>query len=162
MEITEDQLKKMVAEEVKKALTTSNSNENVVPKCLFDNLRISRETIQNINKKHGIDINHQYGTYSRNQYFIDNHGELKEYGPDYEKINELVRKLTLSVFGESLIRKLKPCDYFDAREVYSSIKDVFLKSYDERLGKIGHAKNMPTKSINPIWISVNDFEKIHC
>ena len=146
IQMTIEDFKQIIKEEVAKQKNISISSNN-----LFNEVSLDREDLLSINKNHKISnvsyritnsVGHPIWVRELNTIFSEekNKNELGEPTHDSDiwasEIHDLIRKLTLSIFGVKKNKDLKKSDYEQAQSAYNHIKDLVLVEYDHRLTNI--------------------------
>ena len=143
--ITKNDLQNLIAKEVAKAIT-NKPQVRIAPNTMLDGVRLSGKELIDLNNKHkqskdnnSVHSEWYTSTFSRSQRLEkrwNDKYELSNQGPNSTDINTQIRKLTLSVLGETKLSDLKSCDYEKTISLYIEFKQFFLDKYEERLNEL--------------------------
>lgn len=137
--LTKQELIEIVEREVSKRL---DSKKTIKPISIFSEVRIEEDDIANINE----DFNftkfikppfrgHHYRPLALKKYPMGNNKHFN--GKVYDdQIHDLIRKLSLAVFGISKNSDLSESEFEDVVKVYRYFKDMYLHLYKKRLSKL--------------------------
>lgn len=141
--ITKEELQRIIAQEVFKKVKESDNQYSV--NFLFSDLMIRSEDIQQVNSKFEsvCDVLSDEFRYSRGyDPYPSSILSINDYytGPkkikskaSFSDVHDFCRKLSLAVFGKTLNSQLSKSEYELSRKFYDDFKELFLKSYEERL-----------------------------
>ncbi|MDK8175343.1 hypothetical protein HMPREF3031_06300 [Staphylococcus sp. HMSC072B07] len=137
--LTKQELIEIVEREVSKRL---DGKKTIKPISIFSEVRIEEDDIANINE----DFNftkfikppyrgHHYKPLALKKYPIGNNERFN--GKVYDdQIHDLIRKLTLAVFGVSRNSDLSEREFEEAVKIYRYFKDMYLHLYQKRLSNL--------------------------
>ncbi|WP_412521288.1 hypothetical protein [Staphylococcus simulans] len=137
--LTKQELIEIVEREVSKRL---DGKKTIKPISIFSEVRIEEDDITNINE----DFNftkfikppfrgHHYRPLALKKYPMGNNKHFN--GKVYDdQIHDLIRKLSLAVFGISKNSDLSESEFEDVVKVYRYFKDMYLHLYKKRLSKL--------------------------
>ncbi|PTJ91677.1 hypothetical protein [Staphylococcus simulans] len=137
--LTKQELIEIVEREVSKRL---DGKKTIKPISIFSEVRIEEDDITNINE----DFNftkfikppfrgHHYRPLALKKYPMGNNKHFN--GKVYDdQIHDLIRKLSLAVFGISRNSDLSESEFEDVVKVYRYFKDMYLHLYKKRLSKL--------------------------
>lgn len=145
--MTMDDFRQLVKEEVSKELATIE--KPVLPRRLFfSDVSIEPKDISSVNKRFPISDISYHRLNVANRPFMETHldhvysekenrnaiGEATHASEIYTfELHDLIRKLTLSVFGEKRNKDIDPQFYDLAKNYYARTKELWLDMYAERL-----------------------------
>ncbi|AAX91294.1 anti-repressor Ant [Staphylococcus phage 37] len=137
--LTKQELIEIVEREVSKRL---DGKKTIKPISIFSEVRIEEDDITKINE----DFNftkfikppfrgHHYRPLALKKYPMGNNKHFN--GKVYDdQIHDLIRKLSLAVFGISKNSDLSESEFEDVVKVYRYFKDMYLHLYKKRLSKL--------------------------
>lgn len=137
--LTKQELIEIVEREVSKRL---DGKKTIKPISIFNEVRITEDDIANINE----DFNftkfikppyrgRHYRPLALKKYPMGNNKHFN--GKVYDdQIHDLIRKLSLAVFGISRNSDLSESEFEDVVKVYRYFKDMYLHLYKKRLSKL--------------------------
>ncbi|KXA47481.1 MULTISPECIES: hypothetical protein [Staphylococcus] len=143
--LTKQELIEIVEREVSKRL---DGKKTIKPISIFNEVRITEDDIANINE----DFNftkfikppyrgRHYRPLALKKYLCDSNNYFHKYfngKVNDDNIHELIRKLTLAVFGVSRNSDLSEREFEEAAKIYRYFKDMYLHLYKKRLSNLSN------------------------
>lgn len=138
--ITKSELQDLISDGIAKAIKPSRS---MAPQFIFQCVQLAAAPIRNINEKYPMSARCNEGVYCGRTYSRHQSRNYSSYGSDLNhstpcevEVRDLIRKLTLAVYGEGLNRNLSFSDWNNACTDYATFSDMFLKMYERRLDRL--------------------------
>ncbi|UEX89724.1 hypothetical protein [Staphylococcus ratti] len=137
--LTKQELIEIVEREVSKRL---DGKKPINSNSIFNNVKIKAVDFEEINKEFDFtehffkgkspNVSHSISL-NKYQHGLGCYEHYKSYPCD---VHDLIRKLTLSIFGVTLNSDLSEVEYSQAAKTYKAIKEFYLHLYKNRLSKL--------------------------